>query len=123
MTAIKKMTVKNLAEEFEKLREEVYELRPLKKKVAELEELLKKVMVDKQVDVDDRVESSRPNFKCKKCEVSPKSVKELNQHIKDKHPQEIKCRKCSESFTKNSDLEVHIRNVHTEKEKYECEEC
>ena len=49
-------------------------------KVAKLEELLKKLIDDKLVDVNDRVESSRLNFKCNKCAACPKSVKELNLH-------------------------------------------
>ena len=46
----KKLTLKVLAEEFEKLKEEVEELRPLKQKVVELEECLKKVKFDKGND-------------------------------------------------------------------------
>ena len=120
MTAAKKMTIKSLAEEFEKLKEEVEELRPLKQKVAMLEEKLQKVYCDKQVD--DKEESGRKNFECKKCDTVVESLKELKKH-RTKHPTEIKCTKCSETFTKNSDLEEHIENVHIEKEKYKCDEC
>ena len=42
MSAAKKLTLRSLAEEFDKLKEEVIELRPLKQKVVELEEQLKK---------------------------------------------------------------------------------
>ena len=42
MSAAKKITLKSHAEEFEKLKEEVIELRHLKKKGVELEEELKK---------------------------------------------------------------------------------
>ena len=44
ITAVKKMTIRSLAKEFEKLKEEVEELRPLKQKVAELEEKPPKVL-------------------------------------------------------------------------------
>ena len=47
MSAAKKITLKSLSEEFEKLKEEVIELRPLKKKVVELYEELKKVNSDR----------------------------------------------------------------------------
>jgi hypothetical protein len=38
MTAANKVTFKNIGDEFEKLRQEVHELRPLRRKVADLEE-------------------------------------------------------------------------------------
>ena len=71
---------------------------------------------------DGREESLRVNFKCKKCERSLQSLKDLEKHFKDKHHEEIKCEICSETFSKNSDLEVHIKNLHTEKENFKCEE-
>ena len=114
MTAAKKMTIKILAEEFEKLKEEVRELRPLKQKVLDLEEKLEKATSDKRVDVEE--ETSGMLLKCKTCERSFESVKELKKHHKEKHPGEIKCVICSEIFAKNSDLETHIKSLHTEKE-------
>ena len=116
MTAAKKITVKSLAEEFEKLKEEVEELRPLKQKVAYLEEKLKMVHLN-----DENVTKSY--VKCKKCEMPAESVKELKTHMKVKHPVEVSCKICAESFVKNSDLEEHIRNLHEDKEKHECDEC
>ena len=100
MSAVKKMTIKTLAEEFEKLKEEVLELRPLKKKVADLEEKLNKALTDKKVNVEEE-EPSENHLKCKICERSLPSVNELKKHIKEKHPKEIKCVKCTETFTKN----------------------
>ena len=101
----KKLTLKVLAEEFEKLKEEVEELRPLKQKVVELEECLKKVKFDKGNDTgessprenhnqlfeDTEEESTRKSWKCKKCESCLESSKDLKKHIKDMHPAEIKC--------------------------------
>ena len=54
--------------------------------------------------------------KCKTCERSFESVKELKKHHKEKHQGAIKCVICSEIFAKNSDLETHIKSLHTEKE-------
>ena len=122
MTTVKKMTIKTLAEEFEKLKEEVIELRPLKKKVADLEEKLDKALTDKKVNVEEE-EPLEKHEKCKICERSFPSVNEIKKHIKERHPKEIKCMKCAETFTKNSDLEIHIQNLHKEKEGYNCEEC
>ena len=119
--AATKMTIKNLAEEFKKLKDEVQELRPLKQKVADLEEKLEKAIKDKTIDVEK--ESPEMLLKCQKCERSFESMKELKKHFKEKHPGETKCEICSETFTKNSDLEIHIKNLHTEKESYRCEEC
>ena len=89
MTAAKKITIKNLAEEFEILKEEVKELSPLKQKWADLEENLEKAMSDKIGDFEQ--ESSGMLLKCKKCERSFESVKELKKHHKETHPGEIKC--------------------------------
>ena len=114
MTATKKMTMRILAEEFEKLKEEVIELRPLKQKVADLKEKFEKAMSDKIVNTEE--ESSGMLSKCKKCGRSFESVRELKKRHKEKHPGEKKCVICSERFAKNSDLETHIKSLHTEKE-------
>ena len=119
----KKMTIRMLADEFEKLKEEVQELRPLKQKVAELEDKLKKVYCDQHLDVDNEEDKSKKYWKCKRCETSVKSAKDLKKHIKNKHPAEINCTKCEETFPKYSDLEEHIKNIHLEKDKYKCDEC
>ena len=58
MTAGKKMTVKSLAEEFQKLKQEVEELWSLKHKVAKLERKIKKVNF---VDENRRWSRRKPN--------------------------------------------------------------
>ena len=79
----KNLTLKVLAEEFEKLKEEVEELRPLKQKVVELEECLKKVKFDEGndtgessprenrnqiLDDNEKQESTSKSWKCKNCD-------------------------------------------------------
>ena len=132
----KKFSMKVLAEEFEKLKEEVEGLRPLKQKIVELEECLKKVTFGRVNDTGEKSprenheqiedaseESIKKSWKCKKCETSLESSKSLKKHIKDIHPAVIKCTKCKETFSKNSDLEEHIKNIHIENKQYGCEEC
>ena len=91
----KKLTLKILAEEFEKIKEEVKEFRPLKQKVVELEECLK-ANLDKVNDTgessprencnqifedNEKKESTRKSWKCKKCETCLESSKDLKKHI------------------------------------------
>ena len=83
MTAGKKMTVKSLAEEFQKLKQEVEELWSLKHKVAKLEKTIKKVHF-----LDENIPKSY--LKCKKIETPVESGKELKKYIKDKHPDKSK---------------------------------
>ena len=70
MIAAKKITIKTFVQEFEKLKEEVEELRPLKHKLIDLEEKLEKAMLDTAIDVDDKEVSSGIQLTCKKCERS-----------------------------------------------------
>ena len=148
MSAAKKITLKSLAEEFEKLKEEVIELRPLKKKVFELEGELKKVnsdraeelkMLDKRiVDINGKVELlankleknqfddiekiELSNFKCKKCGVNFDSKKKLREHFINNHPVEIKCKECGASFEEHWKYERHLKE-HDMKKEIKCNKC
>ena len=122
MSAAKKLTLRSLAEEFNKLKEEVIELRPLKQKVVELEEQLKKrVNSDRGIDASENL--PRKDLECKKIPVYIGSRKELKRHIKEHHITEIHCKLCDDTFTINSDLEAHIKNQYPETKNHNCEKC
>ena len=121
MSAAKKLTLRSLAEELEKVKEEVVELRPLKQKVVELEEQLKKINSDKGIDTSEHVQ--RTNLECKKCKASIGSRKELKRHIKEHHITHIQCALCDDTFTINSDLEAHMMTQHPETKNHNCDKC
>ena len=60
-------------------------------------------------------------LKCKKCDSTFESKKNLKEHIYEIHPTNIKCLSCEKTFQKNCELETHIKTSHKEMKKYDCD--
>ena len=102
MTAVKRMTVRILSEEFYKPKDELREYTSIKKRVSELEIPLEKSNNDKndQVKVIKALEQKIEHFENKS---------EMKKHMQEKHPKKIQCNQCDQTFTLNIDLEVNLK--------------
>ena len=131
MSAAKKMTVKNLSEEFFKLKDEVTELASLKNKIFELENSLKQCNDEKEIlkakfealeqkvnnvghaskkDQSDKIHSRNKN-ECQKCDESFISKNDLKKHMIEKH-NSLKCKKCETPVESEKELKKHIKDKH-----------
>ena len=120
MTGVKKVTVKILSEEVEKLKEQLNkDVTELKQKVNDLETILETYIIDK----GKKEILSLNEFDCKKCDKSFDSAKNLKMHISNIHPSTIECKSCGKKFAKSSDFEMHMISQHQETKKYKCEQC
>ena len=96
-------------------------------KVKELDEIVKDVVKrlthpDEQLNRLQEVQNVTIAFKCNNCDQTLHSKKELKEHRKDHHKQEIKCKYCDEIFTENWEMEIHMKN-HVEAKKFKCDKC
>ena len=67
-----------------------------------------------------KVETRKRTFKCSECNVTKKTVKELNIHHEECHNPQI-CRVCSKLFTLASSLARHMYEHN--KPKFSCDQC
>lgn len=123
MSGSKKMTLKSLNEELERLKEQVKEVYVLKEKVDELEKTVEEFKRKHVADFGNKERESSEKFKCRKCNIAEDTAKKLKNHVQEKHPTKVDCDVCKNSFTKNSDLESHMKRVHQEAGKFECDLC
>ena len=121
MTGARKLTIKILSEELEKLMEKLKEMDLLKQKINDLEKVVENMKKGKETDLGNH--TFRKNFDCRKCDTSAGSERDLKKHIAEFHKTSINCRMCDKMFIKNSDLELHIELNHKESKKYEYDQC
>ena len=100
-----RLTIKILSEEVDK------ELKKLKQIVTSLENRLDgseqkvKYLEEKLAQKAGETENlDEMHIKCKFCEETFISKRNLKKHLRDSHPIQIKCNDCTEIFVKNSDL-------------------
>ena len=139
MTAVKKMTVKILSEEFCKLKENVLkledaleksnddkkeQLKVIKSLEQKVEHLQREVEKGASESKSDDVESipSTNLFKCRKCNVDFKNKSDMKNHMKEQHPNKTKCNHCDKIYNLNIDLEVHMK-THEKQKQYKCDKC
>ena len=119
---MKRITVKYLNDEFDKLKDKLNEMDALKERVAKLEKSLQDVNNAKKVALEKKAPSGE--FKCTKCQKTFVYKEDFKKHVASKHGlNHVKCKSCDKVFIKNSDLEVHMEKEHTEVKKFKCEEC
>ena len=123
-----KVTLKSLQKEvtgFEELIKDIKEeLHDVRKELKDTKEELKELKADKiEKELDNSELISDTNFKCKECDTSFLTGKDLKIHVKKYHAKKVKCRTCEEIFEKNAELEQHIRENHEENVKYKCDKC
>ena len=123
-----KLSLKSLQTEMNVLREELKgvkdELNNVKEELKELKIVTSKERKEENLNTYKSQErSSESDVKCKNCDKTFNSKKDLKLHTKRDHPQEIKCKLCDNVFERNSDLEVHIKENHEANRKSECEIC
>ena len=117
----KRVTIKDLIEEIEKLKIKTQEVDILKKKIADLEKELQSIKNKNEYQSAETI--SRGKFPCIKCDKMFCTPYDLKKHEKSKHPlTNIKCKSCESVFNKYSDLESHLDTVH-KVEKFGCEIC
>ena len=111
MKTSNRVTIKDLMEEIEKLKE----------RIAGLENEVLDLSRNTRNEADENI--SQKIILCKKCDETFRSGKDLKRHNKLNHtlPQ-IKCNSCEKVFHKNCDLESHPEKEH-KVEKFECEKC
>ena len=119
-----RLTIKILSEEVDK------ELKKLKQIVTSLENRLDgseqkvKYLEEKLAQKAGETENlDEMHIKCKFCEETFISKRNLKKHLRDSHPIQIKCNDCTEIFVKNSDLEVHLEEQHVRSMEYKCDKC
>ena len=113
----KKMTVKDLSEELQAVKEQVKEIPYLKQTIVKLLAIVE-TLKTQEVPV---VNNSNEVFKCRKCDYTSSSKKSLRKHVIDQHPAKIQCDSCDENFETNFDLETHVEDKHQAKKNFRCE--
>ena len=117
----KRVTIKDLMEEIEKLKIKNQEVDILKKKIADLEKEFQSIKTKNEYQSDETI--SREKVPCIKCDKMFCTTNDLKKHEKSKHSStKIKCKSCESVANKNSDLESHLDTVH-KVEKFNCEVC
>jgi len=115
----KKLTVKDLSEELQTVKEQVKEIPYLKQTIVKLLAIVE-TLKTQEVPV---VTSSHEVFECRKCDYKSSSKKSLKKHVKTQHPARIQCDFCDENFETNFDLETHVEDEHQAKKNFKCEVC
>ena len=113
----KKMTVKDLSEEFQTCKEQVKEIPYLKQTIFKLLAIVE-ALKTQEVPVLTNLHEVQL-FECRKCDYTSSSKKSLKKHVKDQHPARIQCDSCDENFQTNFDLE----DKHQAKKNFKCEVC
>ena len=121
MTNSKRLTIKDVMEEIEKLRVKSLEVDNLKKRITDLENEL--ISFKNKTRDESPEKMSQKIVLCKKCNETFKTVKDLRRHDKLNHTlTQIKCNSCEKVFHRNCDLERHLDKEH-KLLKFECEKC
>ena len=121
MTNSKRMTIKDLMVEIEKLKAETQEVESLRKRIIELEKNVQSLK--SQNEYQSGQKTPEKIVSCKKCVKTFCTVNDLKKHVKSKHAlTEINCNSCESVFFKNSELEIHLEKEH-QVEKFKCEIC
>ena len=121
MTKSKRVTIKDLMEEIEKLKVKSQEVDSLRKRIADLEKDFYNLKSKNGYEFTEITPEKK--VECRKCDKMFTTVNDLKKHDKSKHTQTpINCTSCESVFYKNSDLENHLEKEHNV-EKIECEKC
>ena len=115
-----KMTVKSLGQELEIIKEQVKEIQLLKQRVSDLEKTVENLK--SQGNEPTKTEDDKPAIKCKKCEQTFTSMKNLKKHMIESHPINLDCKLCDKTFQKNHELETYGEEHQVEKQ-YKCNVC
>ena len=103
----KKMSIKSLTEEFEIMNKVMLEeVSNLKETVKELQKAVQELKGNNPEN------ASRRAIKCRNCESTFETIKNLKKHSSENHPSEVKCVSCDKTFLKNCELELHIKAAH-----------
>ena len=115
----KKMTVKSLTEEVERIKEQLKEIEFLRQKVKDLEKTV--ATLTDEGNRTNKIDESQFR-KCNKCDQTFITGKNLKKHIQEYHPTRLKCQLCDQTFSKNSELETHVE-VHQVRKNFKCDVC
>ena len=123
---LKKMTVKDLTEELQIVKEQVKEIPYLKQTIIELLAIVENLK-SQEVDVVTKSKpslepSSNDTFECRKCNYTSSSKKSLQKHVNEQHPRRIECDSCDQTFGNNHELETHVEE-HKAQKNFKCEVC
>ena len=122
MSGVKKITMKSLSKELEKVKEEVKEIHSLRKEVSTLKETIANLKGSNTVSVGNKTSNSSIRIKCKQCDETFQSKKDLKMHLVEIHEKKVNCKTCDKVFSENCQLEVHIKTMHQENG-YKCDQC
>ena len=126
MSRVKKMTIKSLSEEMEIIKkDQAKEINDLKSRVIELEKTVEHLKSNKNRNSESQTtqHNMKDLEKCKQCDQSFTSTRNLKKHLIEIHPRKIKCDTCDKAFDQNYQLEDHIKAQHGQKSQYECSHC
>ena len=132
MTGMRKLTIRSLGEELDILKEKVKEIEVLKEQVKEIP-VLKQTVKELEKNIENlekgrtmdipKKESITDFQKCKKCELTFGTKRDLKKHMKTDHAPSIKCGSCDRIFAKKYELEVHMKDDHSTSEHFKCDCC
>ena len=123
MSSEKKMTMKSLSEELEKVKLDVKELHNLKKEVKELQNEVKEAKEEvKKLKKECESKNIGNESLCDVCKEKISSKELMKQHKKEIHKLDLKCKHCDEKFMQAWMLEVHLKS-HKDAENFECNIC
>ena len=114
----KKMTIKSLTKEFEIMKKVMLE------EVSNLKETVKELQKEVQELKGNNPENASSwAIKCRNCESTFETIKNLKKHSSVNHPSEVKCVSCDKTFLNNLELELHIKAAHKDLKGYNCDNC
>ena len=122
MAGEKRLTVKSLNEEINKLKDEVKVVPELRRIIKELQETVQELIKDKKDLTNEENIVMKPH-ECRKCDKTFPTRKNLRQHIVEDHQFKIECNNCEKVFMKRCDLELQILSEHETAEVFECSDC
>ena len=120
MAGSKKLTMKNLSEELEIVKEQAKQISILMERIDKLENTIEEMKLDKNGQGKDQ---SRDKFECRKYDKKFQSYATPKKHVSKDHPLSINCKTCKDSFSRICDLEVHIKTKHETLTDYKCDQC
>ena len=121
MTNSKRVTIKDVMEEINKLKVKAEEVDSLKKRLEDLETKYSEKAKDTNVMSIKKLEKK---IQCKKCRKAFHSEEDLRRHDNSKHCEHpITCNSCEKRFSKSSDLEDHLEKEHRVERSFGCEKC